>query len=236
MTTLSEFRHIEAGRLRETTAWLEKRIVATFPGRALGELAFDLGDLVGDVGEHCERLAKPNWPLRILVASAILLLFLLLGATFSALPLSAEGVTWIDLLQGIEAALNELVMAGLVVLFLASIENRRKRGQALAGLRDLRGMAHVIELHQMTKDPEIAMARAQGAEVDHLGPKELALYLSFCADLLSIVGKTAALYGQVLDDSVVLATVDEVEGVSSRAAGKIWQKMALIRATGPLIS
>ena len=82
----------------------------------------------------------------------------------------------------------------------------------------------------MTKDPEIAMARAQGAEVDHLDPRELALYLSFCADLLSIVGKTAALYGQVLDDSVVLSTVDEVEGVSARAAGKIWQKMALIRA------
>jgi hypothetical protein len=232
MPTPSEFRHIEAARLRETTAWLEKRILATFPGRALGNLAFDLGDLVGDVEADCGRLAKPNWPLRILAASAILLLFLLLCASFSALPLKPADATWIDLLQGIEAALNELVMAGLVILFLASLENRRKRGQALAGLRDLRGMAHVIELHQMTKDPEIALARAEESEVVQLGPRELALYLSFCADLLSIVGKTAALYGQVLDDSVVLATVDEVEGVSARAAGKIWQKLALISVAG----
>ncbi len=70
-------------------------------------------------------------------------------------------------------------MAGLVILFLTSLENRRKRNQALAGLSELRGVAHVIDLHQMTKDPQIAAARiAEGDEVDQLDPRELALYLS----------------------------------------------------------
>ena len=229
---MSEFRHLEAARLRETTQWLEKRIRVSFPGRALGRLAFDLRDLVGDTENRCARIAKPNWPLRLLVALAILLLFLLLAATFSTAEVSPGGITWVDLLQGIEAGLNELVMIGLVVLFLASLENRAKRAQALEGLRDLRGVAHVIDLHQMTKDPEIAIARiGEGEEVDLIEGPELELYLSFCADLLSIVGKTAALYGQVLDDSVVLATVDEVESLSARAAGKVWQKMALVRTT-----
>lgn len=227
---MTEFRHIEASRLRETTAWLEKRIRATFPGRALGRLAGDLRDLVGDVEARCVRIAKPDWPLRLLVGASILLLFALLGATFSALRASDGPASWAELLQGIEAGLNELVMVGLVILFLTSLETRRKRRQALAGLRDLRGVAHVIDLHQMTKDPEIALARRlDGEEVERLSGEELQLYLSYCADLLSIVGKAAALYGQVLDDAVVLATVDEVESVSARAAGKIWQKMALIR-------
>ncbi len=227
---MSEFRHIEAGRLRETTAWLEKRIRATFPGRALGRLAGDLRDLVGDVEQQCIYLAKPNWPLRLLAGISILLLFVLVGATFSSVHWQLDTTSWVDLLQGIEAGLNELVMAGLVILFLASLENRRKRGQALSGLRDLRGVAHVIDLHQMTKDPEIALARRlEGEEVEKLSGEELQLYLSFCADLLSIVGKAAALYGQVLDDSVVLATVDEVESLSARGAAKIWQKLAIVR-------
>jgi hypothetical protein len=227
---MPEFRHIEAGRLRETTTWLEKRIRATFPGRALGQLARDLGDLVGDVEERCAQIAKPDWPLRVLAGTSIVLLFSLLVASFSRVHWSTEKTTWIELLQGIEAGLNELVMVGLVILFLTSLENRRKRKTALAGLRDLRGVAHVIDMHQMTKDPEIAIARMlDGEEIDRLTGAELELYLSYCADLLSIVGKAAALYGQVLDDAVVLATVDEVEGVSARAAGKIWQKMAMVR-------
>lgn len=229
---MPEFRHIEAARLQETTSWLEKRIRATFPGRSLGQLAYDLGDLLGGVETRCAEIAKPNWPLRILVGLAIFVLLLLLGATFVEVERSfgkGDG-SWAELLQGIEAGLNELVMVGLVVLFLTSLETRLKRNRALAGLSDLRGMAHVIDLHQMTKDPQIAVARrAEGEEVDQLDPRELAQYLSFCADLLSIVGKAAALYGQVLEDGVVLATVDEVESLSARTSSKIWQKMALVQ-------
>lgn len=228
---MSEFRHIEAVRLRETTLWLEKRIRATFPGRSLGQLAYDLRDLVGDVEARCAAIAKPNWPLRLLVGVAMTTLVALLAATFRGMHWSVQESSWAELLQGVEAGLNELVMVGLVILFLSSLETRWKRGRALAGLSELRGVAHVIDLHQMTKDPQIAAARrAEGEEVDLLDPRDLAQYLSFCADLLSIVGKAAALYGQVLDDGVVLATVDEVESLSARAAGKIWQKLALVQA------
>ena len=53
-------------------------------------------------------------------------------------------------------------------------------------------------------------------------------YLDNCSELLAILGKTAALYGQYLQDPVVLATVTEIENLTTNLARKIWQKIAAV--------
>ena len=61
-----------------------------------------------------------------------------------------------------------------------------------------------------------------------LGRFELARYLDYCSEMLSLSGKVAALYVQYLDDPVVLAAVNEVETLATGISGKIWQKIVIL--------
>jgi hypothetical protein len=59
-----------------------------------------------------------------------------------------------DLVQFTEAGLGAIVFLGAAVLFLVTVELRMKRSRALAALHELRALAHVVDMHQLAKDPE----------------------------------------------------------------------------------
>ena len=60
-----------------------------------------------------------------------------------------------EALQSVEAASNEMILLSLAVLFLISLGDERvKRRTALRMLHRLRSVAHVIDMHQLTKDPD----------------------------------------------------------------------------------
>jgi hypothetical protein len=119
---------------------------------------------------------------------------------------------------------NDIVFTGIAVWFLFSIENRRKRKLALDVLGQLRSLAHVIDLHQMNKDP----ALFADASVEPMSERAMARYLDNCAELLAILGKLAALCAQRFNDPVTLAAVNEVEILVSGLSRKIWQKIMII--------
>jgi hypothetical protein len=47
--------------------------------------------------------------------------------------------------------------------------------------------------------------------------------------MLSLTGKVAALHLQALDDSTVIASVNEIEDLTTGLDRKIWQKIELVR-------
>jgi hypothetical protein len=53
-------------------------------------------------------------------------------------------------------------------------------------------------------------------------------YLDYCSEMLALIGKTAALYGQFLQDPVILGAVDEIQDLTSSLSQKIWQKITTI--------
>ena len=55
--------------------------------------------------------------------------------------------------QGVEAAANIVVLAGAALFFLISLETRLKRSRVAARSARFRSIAHVIDMHQLTKDP-----------------------------------------------------------------------------------
>jgi hypothetical protein len=57
---------------------------------------------------------------------------------------------------------------------------------------------------------------------------ELARYLDYCSELLSLTSKLAALHAQYLNDPVVLGAVNDVESLAGQLSGKIWQKIVLL--------
>ena len=118
-------------------------------------------------------------------------------------------------------------------MFLVTAETRIKRRRALKAIHELRALAHVIDMHQLTKDPERLVARLRetaSSPKHNLTPAELGRYLDYCSEMLSLIGKLAALYVQKFDDPVALAAVNEVEDLTTGFSRKIWQKIMIINS------
>ena len=101
---------------------------------------------------------------------------------------------------------------------------------SLKALHELRSMAHIIDMHQLTKDPErITGPRAEGETTAKrpLSPADLIRYLDYCSDLLALLSKIAALYVQNFEDPVTLSAVNEVENLTNGLSRKIWQKIMI---------
>jgi hypothetical protein len=142
-------------------------------------------------------------------------------------------MTITEFIQVIESGVNDLVFAGAAIVFLMTIEVRIKRRRALKAIHELRSIAHVIDMHQLTKDPEMILHR--GRETGVLPPRsmslfELSRYLDYCSEALSLTGKIAAIYVQHFDDAVALQAVNEVEDLTTSLARKIWQKLSILYA------
>ena len=62
--------------------------------------------------------------------------------------------TWLSVIQVLESAINDVVLLGAGLFFLMTLETRIKRRRALKAIHELRSLAHIIDMHQLTKDPE----------------------------------------------------------------------------------
>ena len=57
---------------------------------------------------------------------------------------------------------------------------------------------------------------------------DLARYLDYCSEMLSLTGKVAALYVQNFEDGVALQAVNEIEDLTTGLSRKIWQKLTIV--------
>ena len=229
------FRQLDAAAITRTLEETCDRIRERFPDSNLRRLAEQLQAVSLEAAQVEAYLHQPNWLLRIGGGIAILILVGVL-VVIAALTLNSPAeMTLADLLQTIEAGINDIVFFGIAVFFFMTVESRVKRRRALAMLHQLRSLAHIVDMHQLTKDPERLMTRGDGFVPGASRPAtgiDLAKYLDFCSELLSLISKISALLVQRFDDSVVLAGVNEIETLATGLSGKIWQKITLLeRAT-----
>src|SRR6185503_11696650 len=106
-----------------------------------------------------------------------------------------------------------------------------KRRTALRMLHRLRSIAHIVDMHQLTKDPELALHRVEetaSSPSRTLSRTQLPRYLDYCSELLALTSKLAALHAQNLNDAVVLDAVNGVQGLTYGLSGKIWQKIMIL--------
>jgi len=147
---------LQSDRIHETLGALARRIGERFPDSGLGRVCAALEALAVDVDATTDRLRGPLWPVRLLggVGIAIVLGVALTLAGFTLKEVSHGATSLPEFLQGIEAAINDVVLIGLAVFFLATLESRIKRRLALRSLHRLRSLVHIVDMHQLTKDPE----------------------------------------------------------------------------------
>jgi hypothetical protein len=224
------YRRLDHSRITQTLEELRGRIAERFPDANLGRVCEQLLAVSRETSECVTSLERPIWPLRIGATIAILALLTVFmgvaGLTFTA----PAQMSISDLVQTIEAGVNDVVFFGIAVFFVASIEGRVKRRRALRVLHELRSFAHIVDMHQLTKDPErLATKNAPASESRRRATgADLAKYLDFCSEMLSCVSKIAALFAQHLNDGIVLAAVNEIETLTTGLSGKIWQKITIL--------
>jgi hypothetical protein len=225
------YRNLELGLIEETAREISSRIQLRFSGSGLGKLSSEVVAVATNASAISTWLKKPNRWLRFCGALLIVVLITTIVATFLNLSIRYRVQSLSELLQATESAINDIVFIGLAILFLISWENRIKRKRALKALHELRSLAHIIDMHQLTKDPEVVM---KPNEIESSSAKgnmtafDLTRYLDYCSDLLAVIGKIAAVYVENFTDPVTLAAVTEVENLTNGLSRKIWQKIMIL--------
>ncbi len=225
------FRSLDPARILATTERLERRIVERFPDRGLAQVAREVVAMARKVTAEASALAPPIWGLRLFVGAVVIAgaaIFLWVG---SIIPLNQVGRDAIGSVEGVEAAINTLLLAVLGLITLGRLEARVKGRRVALGLHELRAVIHVIDMHQLTKDPVTLSPDFQPTETSpdrSLTATEMSRYLDYCSELLAITGKLAALYAQAVPDEGVARAVNDIELLGSSLARKIWQKITLI--------
>ncbi len=224
-------RLLDPERIIETSAQLQRRIAERFPGSGLSRVATELHSIAKESAVRADEFDRPNIPLRIgigaLVCAIVAFLVISIKSVHHAENLFDDLVNFV---QFLEAAIGGLVFIGAAILFLVSLENRLKRARALNAIRELRAIAHIVDMHQLTKDPErlVKGPSTPSSPKRVMSPFQLNRYLDYCIELLAVTGKVGALYVQNFPDREALAAVEQVETLTTGLSRSIWQKMMIL--------
>jgi hypothetical protein len=225
------YQTLNAACVVETLLRLEHRIGERFPGSSLAAVCRELIGMAETVQQRSVAIASPHYLLR----TGVFLVMAggLAGLLFVAFKVNVQvgTVEIFSVFQGVEAAMNIVVLSGALLFFLVSLETRIKRRRSLRDLHRFRSVAHVIDMHQLTKDPSTILG---GGAPTASSPKramsrfELTRYLNYCSEMLSLTNKLAALYAQHLPDPVIIDAVNDIEELTTNLCNKIWQKITII--------
>jgi len=229
--TYAKFRRLDPEKIIDTVRSLHARIEERFAGSGLGKVVRELLLVAEETVTRTEWIQRPHLPLR----AAAGLLSVAIIALLIALLVNIRQFQFNDFtnsVQALDASISSVVFIGAAILFLLSWENRIKRSRSLKAIHELRALAHIVDMHQLTKDPESALRS------DHLPlprPRvmtafELTRYLDYCSDALALISKIAALYVQEFQDPILLDAVDDVEDLTAGFSRKIWQKITILES------
>jgi len=222
---------LDATLVAETAERIRVRIAERFPGSGILGVAEEVvATARASAGEE-HRIRRRNVALAALAWVLASALVILPVATFATMRFDLHVDRLTELLQAADAALQSAVLLGAGIFFVLGLESRLKRNLALRLIYRIRSLAHVIDMHQLAKDPDrflgLGPSTPSSPKVE-LTPFEMSRYFDYCSELLSILAKVAAVYGQGLRDEVALDAVDQIETLTAGLCQKIWQKTTIL--------
>ncbi len=230
-----QYRELNNELAIKTLKQLKLRINDRFPGSGLFNVCDELLKVAEESKSKIAFISKPLIWLRVTLISLVVITFTILFLTISALNVETGQFNMIDLISIAEASINDLILIGAAIYFLAKTETRIKRNRALDALHEIRSIAHVIDMHQLTKDPKnIAANDTENSPKRNMTLFELSRYLDYSSEMLALCSKISALYANGFKDEVVLQTINEIETLTTSLSRKIWQKISVLDITKDL--
>ena len=227
----SKYSALDIEKTVQTIETLSIRIGERFPSSGLLSVCRELYSAAKQSKRNIAEISKPNLILRLFLILIVAMIIALLVYTVSQMDIRLGSIGIGDLIQITEAAINDIILIGAAIFFLVSLETRIKRSRVLDELHELRTIAHVIDMHQLTKDPtkyQKNIILTKNSPAVDMTIDELIRYFDYCSEMLSLTGKMAAIYAQSFRDPVVLTTVNEIENLSTGLSRKIWQKIMIL--------
>lgn len=222
------YRSLDPEKTIATLRTLANRIEERFPGASLCGVCRELLQIAEETRGRVAWIERGHAWIRAGVVAVIGIAIYLGWYVIRRIKFHTDGMS----LEELEAGTNGMVLLGAALFFLITLESRIKRLRILRSLHELRALSHVIDMHQLTKDPSQIVARpgqrTPSSPQRTLTPFQLTRYLDYCSELLSLVGKLAALYAQSTSDSVVLQSVNDIETLTNGISRKIWQKIMIL--------
>ena len=237
MNRTGEYRQLSEEQISQTLRRLRDRITERFPDSGLSRLSSELILISHEARDSVEYVRRPHWSIRVGVGVVILAMVAIIAIAVTSVNITGRVERLSDLMQMLEASVNDIVFLSVAIYFLVGIEGRMKRRRALRSLHQLRSIVHIVDMHQLTKDPERLMAQREDTPSSperSMTAPELGRYLDYCSELLALTSKLAALFVQYFNDPIVLSTVNEVETLVTGLSGKIWQKITLLERVSPV--
>ena len=225
-------------KIQATIYRLYLRISDRFPDSSLAAVCQKVYDLSRQTRQTLRWISTPNWPLRLGVYAFILLLALVLIVSLCQIELSTDRISWADFVQVTDAFLNQIVLISAGIFFLVTLENRRKRQRVIKAINRLRSLAHIVDAHQLTKDPERLYNLKTATEhspTRDMTDYNLGRYLDYCTELLSLIGKLGFLYVQDFHDPTATGAVNDLESLTTGLSRKIWQKIMILHPQTELL-
>lgn len=225
-------------RIIEAIAILKQRIHERLPNSTIENIGGHLLKIAENSEAVVIKVNKPDYALRainwvIIAVMSVLLGFGLMVAIISSGAESHRSQT-VDLLQGLESAINIIVFSGIAIYFLGQrLEKKVKQAESIDYLNSLRSIAHLIDLEQLTKDPQ----RLMHSNIDMATPSSPALeydrfllnrFLSYCSEMLSLIGQLAAYHSENTGDRETIDAANDIERLTGQMAQKIWQKLTVL--------
>lgn len=235
---MNKYKKLDPNSIIRTLSRLEERILARFPGSGLASVCRELIEIARETEARIAVIAKPHLLLRLAIVSILFVGVFLLAKVGSIIEVKRDTENLYGVLQGIDAAFNTLVVMGAGILFLASLESRWKRHKALEHLHEIRSIIHIIDMHQLPKDPSAShpatVSTTDASDVERpITAFELSRYLDYCSEMLSLSSKVAALYAQSTKDSIVIDAASDLNQITSNLSSKIWQKITIAQSMVP---
>jgi hypothetical protein len=227
-----QYRVLRPERIVETAEQLSQRIGERFPNAGLKAVADELQVVAQEAARTSLRIGRPLLSIRLMV-------LLLVGALLGVLVSIGLRVNWLadrelfeleHFITTLEAGLGTIFFLGAIVAFLVTYERRVKRERLLVAMHELRAMAHIVDMHQLTKDPESVHSHIPTKS----SPKRfdstflLGRYLDYCSELLSLISKIGALYVQEFPDPQALVAADQLSTLTNGLSRNIWQKIMIL--------
>src|ERR1043166_368030 len=189
--TLAKYRRLDSQKIVETVQALQRRIEGRFPGSGLGRIVAELLHVAEETVARTQWIQKPHLLLRCAAAVlSVVIIALLAGMLTHIRQFQFDDYT--NFIQALESSISSVVFIGAAILFLVSWETRIKRNRALKAIHELRALAHIVDMHQLTKDPEsyFKPKAAPGSPPRRsMTPYELNRYLDYCSACMALSRK-----------------------------------------------
>ncbi|KQC12918.1 MAG: hypothetical protein APR63_01740 [Desulfuromonas sp. SDB] len=229
MRDLNTFLEIE--EIQKTIDKLFLRISDRFPNSGLSLVCKKLYEISLDTVTTLQWISKHDYLIRILIYSLILGILLTTVYSVVSVKFTPHQFNFSELVQTFGSALEGLAIAVAGIIFIFTFESRRKRIKVIKAINQLRCLAHIIDMHQLIKDPETYRQRAistSHSPRSSLNFYELNRYLNYCSEMLAITSKQGFLYVQKFPDDVATNAVNDLEKSTTDLSRKIWQKIMIL--------